>query len=213
MADCNEPAHVWNARLTSEEVRTVSLELLFQACRAFYQKGEDKLAEKLIGVLADRAARSLRARVGRNHANEGTDIIVDTVAKVIDAVLDTKSLDAVNFGAAFQVTLGRRLTDQIRKSQSRAGRETGMEIDEDGGDVLPPDFSQATPEQALIIQELLSEVDPRKRRALALSMAGYPASTGKPGALSIASMLKVSPRTAESWLREMRCLVQKRMKE
>jgi hypothetical protein len=46
-----------------------------------------------------------------------------------------------------------------------------------------------------------------------LSIEGYPASSGRQGSPSIASMLEISPRTAETWLREMRCLVKERMKE
>ena len=214
MPDCAGPDRdLWNARVASGELETVSLESLFRACQDLHQRGDDRLVGQLVEVLVDRAARSLRKRVGRHHANEGEDIITDTVAKVVDAVLKPGSADSTAFGEAFQLTLGRRLADQIRRSQKRTGRETDFEADDDGEEIMPPDISQATPEQAMIIQELLSQVDPRKGQALALSMVGYPASSGRQGSPSIATMLKVSPRTAETWLREMRHLVNERMKE
>jgi RNA polymerase sigma factor (sigma-70 family) len=214
MPDCIEPdCNVWNARLASGEVETVSLEVLFQACRDLHQRNSGRLVERLVGILVVRAARILRNRVGHHRANEGHDIIADTVAKVVDAVLNPDSADSAAFGEAFRLTLHRRLADQIRRSQTRSGRELGFETDFDGEEILPPDLSQATPEQAMIIQELLSEVDPRKRQALALSMAGYRASSGKQGIPSIATMLGISAKTAETWLREMRCLINERMKE
>ena len=214
MPDCVEPDHdIWDARVASGEVEIVPLEVLFRACRDLHQRGDGRLVERLIGVLVCRAAQSLRKRVGRHHANEGKDIIADTVAKVVDAVLKPESADTTAFSQAFQLTLRRRLADQIRRSQTRTGRESSFEADGDGEELLPPDISQATPEQAMIIQDLLSEVDPRKRKALALSMAGYPASSSRQGSPSISMMLGISPRTAEAWLREMRCLVTERMKE
>ncbi len=204
---------VWSEHLATGTVRTVSLELLFRACCAFHALGNSHMAGELIVALADRSARLLRPRVGRDLENQGEDVIKATVDKVVDAVLNPAEADAVGFSASFQLTLGRRLTDQIRKSRNHSGREVGFEVDDDGDEVLPPDISLANPEQAMLIQELLSAIDPRKRRALALSAAGFPAWTDKAGHRSIASMLNVSRKTAETWLREMRCLVQKQMKE
>jgi DNA-directed RNA polymerase specialized sigma24 family protein len=215
MVDCvKSDRGIWNERLASGEVETVSLELLFRTCRDLHQQDNGRLVERLVSVLVGRAARSLRKRVGRNHVNGGEDIVADAVAKVVDAILNPSSADAAAFGEAFQVTLGRRLADQIRRSLTRAERESGFGADDKGEEIMPPDLSQATPEQAMIIQDLLlSDVDPRKRQALALSIEGYPASSGRQGSPSIASMLEISPRTAETWLREMRCLVKERMKE
>ncbi len=214
MDDCNEPdAGVWGDHLATGTVRNVSLELLFRACSAFREHGNAHMAGQLLAVLADRSARILRPRVGRDMGNQGEDVIKATVEKVVDAVLLPAGADAAGFAASFQLTLGRRLTDQIRRSRTHSDREVGFEADDDGDEIVPPDLSLPNPEQAMLIQELLSKVDPRKRRALALSAAGYPAWTDKPGHRSIASMLDVSRKTAETWLREMRCLVIKQMRE
>ena len=92
-------------------------------------------------------------------------------------------------------------------------REVTLEHTEEVEEPEFPDLTEATPEQAMLIEELLGAIDPRKRRALALSMVGYPAFSEREGAPSVASILGVSRKTAETWIRETRKLVLQRMRE
>ena len=201
------PPDEWKRIIKAEALATVKAEEIFVACRSLDRDLDGQLVGELMAGLAERAARFLRTRVGRNHPNGGADIIHATIGKLQDAILDPSHTDAVGYSTGFFAKLDLRLMDQLRRSKTRSSREQEVKLDEDGNEPDMPDLSQATPEQAMAIAELLHDVDPRKRSALALIMAGYPAYTDHPGGNSVASMLNVSRKTAETWIRDVKKLV------
>ncbi|PWS37132.1 hypothetical protein DFH01_09700 [Falsiroseomonas bella] len=174
---------------------------------------DQRVLGELLQELADRATRHLRKRVNRNLPNEGLDLIQSAVDKMVDAALGPDSPDAEGFCQAFYARLSFRLTDRIRSASRIGDREQPYVRDEEGNEIPAPDFNAINPEQALVIKELLADVDPRKRRALALVSMGYLVSSADPDKQTVSSLLKVSPRTAEGWVREMKALILERTKQ
>lgn len=187
-------------------------EELFRACRALDPATDQRLLGELMAALAETAARFLRRRVSVSHPNGGTDIIHATIGKMQDAILQPGHADAEGYSVMFFGKLDLRLMDQLRRSQKRSSRERPVELDDEGQELDFPDLSVATPEQAIAIDEMLRDIEPRKRQALALTAAGYPAYTDKPGCESVASVLGVSRKTAETWVRETKKFVIERIK-
>lgn len=187
-------------------------EVIFNACLTLSVKEDSKRLGEMLSELSRRASRYLRGRLNRNLPNEGQDVLKATVDLMLDAAMGLRPADAEGFGSAFHVCLSRRLTDEIRRARVRGWREPEHERNEEGEEAPMPDLSQATPEQALAIKTLLADAPPNKRRALALVRCGYPVSSTDPAKRTVCSELKVSARTAEAWVREMKALVRERMK-
>ena len=214
----NRPAPPNNASHWLEVARFGSLkdhssEDIFNACVLLNTSGDNHATGLLLQELAGRAASFLVMRINTNLPNKGRDVLDATVEKLFDAALGLSPADATGFGQAFYARLGMRLADQIRIARKRGLREQGMDPSGMGEDVALPDMSEATPEQALMLKEMLADVDPRKREALSLAACGYPVSSTDPSKPSVSSMLDVSVRTAEAWVREMKALVQERMRQ
>jgi len=203
----------WDRILGSGLLPSVRPEEIFVACRTLDRHADGKLVGELMAALAEIGARYLRKRVSANKPNGGTDIIHATLGKLQDAILIHEHPDAAGYAIGFFAKLDLRLLDQLRKTTKCSSRERPVEVDEEGQELEFPDLAAATPEQAMVLDELLQDVDPRKRHALVLTIAGYPAYTDRPDGVSIASMLGVSRKTAETWVREMRKLVLERIKE
>lgn len=203
----------WQQILAGRLFSSIPPEEIFVACRKLDRQTEGRLVGELMAALAEIAARFLRRRVSSAHPNGGADIIHATLAKLQDAILLPAHPDAAGYSIGFFAKLDLRLMDQIRRSTKRSARERPVEVDDDGQELELPDLAAATPEQAIALDELLHDVEPRKRQALALTAAGYPAYTDRSGAASVASVLGVSRKTAETWVREMRKLVLERMKQ
>ena len=202
----------WKRILRDGRLASVRPEDIFVACRVIDRRAEERLVGELMAGLAEVGARFLRRRVSASHPNGGADIVHATLAKLQDAILVPDHPDAIGYSTGFFAKLELRLMDQLRRSSKRSARERPVEVDEEGQELEFPDLATATPEQAIAIDELLHDVDPRKRQALALTRAGYPAYTDRSGGASVASMLGVSRKTAETWVREMRQLVLERIK-
>lgn len=203
----------WRRILGSGLLSSVRPEDIFVACRTLDRHTDERLVGELMAALAEIAARFLRQRVSTSHPNGGADIIHATLGKLQDAILMPEHPDAAGYSIGFFAKLDLRLMDQLRRSVKRSAQERPVEVDDEGDELELPDLAAATPEQAIALDELLYNMEPRKRKALALTMAGYPAYTDRPGGTCIASMLGVSRKTAETWVREMRKLVLERIKE
>ncbi len=202
----------WNELVERGLLGSRPPEELFRACRALDREADRLLLGDLMAALAEVAARFLRRRVSASHPNGGADIIHATIGKMQDAILHPDHSDAEGYSIKFFAKLDLRLMDQLRKSQKRSARERPIEVDDEGQEIEFPDLAAATPEQAFLVDELLRDIDQRKRRALALTAAGYPAYTDKQGGESVASVLGVSRKTAETWVRETKKLVIERIK-
>jgi hypothetical protein len=209
------PSHAsnWLEIARSGSIKNHPPEDIFNACAVLNSKNEFYISGLLLQELAGRAASFLVTRINTNLPNNGRDVLDATVEKVFDAALGVSPADAAGFGRAFYARLGMRLADQIRVARKRGSREQGIDPSGMGEDIALPDMSEANPEQALMLMEMLADVDPRKREALSLVACGYPVSSTDPSKPSVSSMLDVSARTAEAWVREMKAMVLERMRK
>jgi DNA-directed RNA polymerase specialized sigma24 family protein len=202
----------WAEKVANGSLGRCSPEDLCLACLDLDRDQDGNLLGVLMQEIGDRSARFLRCRVGRHLPNQGEDIINATVAKVYDALLGASPADAAGFCEAFYPRLAMRLSDQIRSSRLKESREEEFPSDQSGEQPPIPDLAAATPEQQLMVAQLLNGVDERKRRAAVLQMAGYQIASDDPNEVTVCQMLNVSRRTAESWVREMKALIRERMK-
>lgn len=201
----------WHRIVADGTIASVKPEAIFTACRTLDRMVEGRLVGDLMAMLAEIGTRFLRTRVSSNHPNGGVDIILSTLGKLQDAILMVEHPDAHGYSIGFFAKLDLRLLDQLRRSSKRSARESPVQTTEDGEEIEFPDLAEATPEEALMLDELMHDVDPRKRRALALTTAGYPTYTDQEGGACVASILGVSRRTAETWVRDMKKLALERI--
>ncbi len=205
-------AEAWRQVLAAGLLASILPEEIFVACLELDRDTEPDLVGELMGDLAERATRFLRRRVSPGHPNRGDDIILGTVEKLQDALLVPGHSDVTGYSSGFYAKLAVRLADQIRKSRRRATREIVIEIDEDGDEIQFPDLTGLSPDKAVEMGELLHDVDAKKRQALALYACGYRAYSDDPDIVTVGSLLGVSRKTAETWVREMKQLVSERIK-
>lgn len=203
----------WVRVVKDGSLDSIRPEEIFVACVSVDRHTDTRLVGDLMAGLVEIATRYLRRHVSASTANRGEDIIQATNGKLQDAILMPGHPDAAGYSIAFFAKLDLRLLDQIRRATKRASREYAIAVDEDGQELEFPDLATATAEQAMALDELLHDVDPRKRQALSLTAAGYPAYSDKPEEVSVSSMLNVSRKTAETWVREMKRLLLERIQE
>ena len=203
----------WVQAVRDGTLLTFRPEELFVACISVDRHSDEVMVGGLMAGLVEIATRFLRKRVSMSLPNRGEDIIHATREKLQDAILLPGHPDAAGYSIAFFAKLDLRLLDQIRRATKRTSREYAIDVDEDGQELEFPDLATATAEQAMALDELLNDVDPRKRQALSLTAAGYPAYSDKPEEVSVSSMLNVSRKTAETWVREMKRLLLERMQK
>lgn len=161
--------------------------------------GDPRIINPLMNEIAERMMRILRKHIGKNHRNEGWDMIEEVHHQLIEAVLKPTSADGIGMRTAFVARIKLRAADAIRREQLHSERYVYCEDEEqrpDGPKALATDD-----EERAHVESVLKRIsDPRKVLAFRLHMDGVPRNSTK--VESIASALGVSAKTAETWVKE-----------
>jgi RNA polymerase sigma factor (sigma-70 family) len=189
----------WRKAIDSQSLSRIPGHRLVGAAQQIGPSGDKRVINALMNEITERIMRILRKHVGRNHRNEGWDIIEEAHGKLIDAVLLPKSADGAAMRTAFVATVKFRAADAIRREELHSDRYTYSEEE------APPvnghkELSSPQEERAYVESVLRRIADPRKRLAFRLHLDGVPRNSTK--VESIASALGVSAKTAETWIKE-----------
>ena len=170
---------------------------LVAACRA--SGADPNFVGKALDHLSSRATRFLTARIDRNLPDGGRGAIEAVVDGMLIAILDPDAADGVGFAVAFHAKLRQRLVDQVRKLRLEASRtEEPQPADGGDGEAEAADHVSLSPEESLILGDMLAALPENQRKAFLLDRAGFPMSSGNEE--SISSMLGVTPKTAKDWI-------------
>ncbi|GJD34011.1 RNA polymerase sigma factor [Methylobacterium aerolatum] len=171
-----------------------------------------RLRGKLLDYLRERAERYLTPRVDKNLPDQGRGAVEATIDRMVDALLIEGAADGPGYEANFLKKLRQRLVDQVRKLRIEQDRLDQPAVDPETGEVPEPSHpsDELTPEEAAIAAGFLTTLSERHRKALSLYRAGYRCSDAE-GGETIASMMSVSVRTAEQWMRDIRKAVAKHL--
>ncbi|WP_163005935.1 RNA polymerase sigma factor [Methylobacterium brachiatum] len=168
------------------------------ACRQLSLGGDAHLRGVLLVHLAERADRILHAMLGFRQRNDGYDPVADVVDDMIDSILDLRSADGAGFEKSFKGKLRHRLIDTIRRRNVRKNIEQPAPCDAANQPIEPPDGTSLGPEDHAVIVTVLKQLPEKHRLAYQLHEAGFKYSSKK--GVSISSMLKITPKTAEDWV-------------
>jgi hypothetical protein len=85
----------WRAAIASGDLARYRIERIVEAAQTLGVRSDRQVIDAIMGHVSDEMLRWLRGFIGRNHRNEGIDIIIEGVhGKMIEAVLRPKSADA-----------------------------------------------------------------------------------------------------------------------
>jgi DNA-directed RNA polymerase specialized sigma24 family protein len=164
--------------------------------------------------ISDAIMRILRKAIGRNHRNEGLDIIADVHGQLIEALLKPGSADGNGLRKAFVPRVGFRAADALRKEQKTKQQERSAEgleeiyVNGPSQEIDP----RRLMEEGIDVERALERItDDRMRLAFRLHMEGYPAESSRTA--SIAKALGVSGKTASQWIAEVQSLLSKTVGE
>jgi RNA polymerase sigma factor (sigma-70 family) len=195
-----EPGDIagWRRAIEGQSLPRIPGQRLVAAAQQIGPSGDRRVLEILMKEISDRMMRILRKRIGRNHRNEGRDMIEEAHGGLIEAVLQPKSADGGALRTAFVATVRFRAADAIRREQLNSERYVYSEDETPrpgGHKALSQDEERAH------VEGVLKRIaDPRKRLAFRLHMDDVPRNSTK--VESIASALGVSAKTAETWIKE-----------
>src|ERR1019366_108204 len=167
----------WRQAVADGRFRNFKMEAIIAAIQDLGLKTDKFVLNPLVLHASDTILRILRWKVGRNHHNEGEDIITFAHGQLVQAMLNPKSADGKGLRVAFVPRVQFRAADAIRAEQKKEKRERADEAIDDIAVERPPqeiDPRQELDEQ-LDVERVLSHVtDERKRLAFRLHMEGYP---------------------------------------
>lgn len=192
-------ATAWAALIASGRISVCPPGCVVAALRALLTHPDQRLVDGLASHLSDVILRRLRRIIGRHHANEGEDAIIEAHDALMAAICDPTSADGAEAIANFDARVRFRGVDAVRVDMRYHRRHPLFTLDDDGEPMMPGTTTAASSiavEHALI---LIS--DPRKRLAFRLSMEGMRVGRGDP---CVASVLGVDPKTAAKWIAEAR---------
>src|SRR5262249_13360155 len=155
----------------------------------------------LVLHVSDTITRMLRGVIGRNHRNEGEDMITRAHAKLVSAMFNPTSADGKGLRVAFRFRVEKRAVDAIRAETKIEKRELEAETQDDAKDeptAVAIDPWQEVNEQMDVERVLALVTDDQKRLAFRLYMEDVPMESTKTG--SIVKALGVSRKTAEKWI-------------
>ncbi|MBP2157482.1 MULTISPECIES: RNA polymerase sigma factor [Asticcacaulis] len=189
----------WLRVIESKMLSRIQGRHLVAAAQKIGPSGDRLIINSLMNEISDRMMRILRKYIGRNHRNEGRDMIEDTHGKLIEAVLRSDSADGMAMRTAFVATVKFRAADAIRSESLHTDRYQSSE--EEMPVAGSPGKLSVLEEERAHVESVLNRIaDPRKRLAFRLHMDGVPRNSKK--VESIASALGVSAKTAETWIKE-----------
>jgi RNA polymerase sigma factor (sigma-70 family) len=189
----------WRKVIGSPQFPRIRGQCLVAAIQKIGSNGDRRVVEALMKEISDRIMRILRKHIGRNHRNEGWDMIHEAHGKLIEAVLKPNSADGSALLTAFVTTIRLRGADAIRREELHKDRYPYSE-DQDVVPFRQKKFASEDEERAHVEAAIRRIKDPRKRLAFRLHMDGVPRHSTK--VESIASALGVSAKTAETWIKE-----------
>ena len=195
----------WRQAVADGRYRKFKLETIVAAIQDLGPKTDKSVLNTLALHLSDTILRILRWRVGRNHRNEGKDIIEDAHGQIVQAMLNPKSADGKGLREAFVPRVQFRAADAIREDRKTEARERDNEaLANVAGNRSPQETNPCQElDQQMDLESVLSHVtDERKRLAFRLHMDGIPLESKRTA--SIAKALGVSSKTAGQWIEEVR---------
>ena len=189
----------WRQVIEDKSLGRIQGRQLVAAAQQIGASGDRLIINSLMNEIAERMMRILRKHIGKNHRNEGWDMIEEVHNQLIEAVLKPTSADGVGMRTAFLARIKLRAADAIRREQLHSERYTYSEDEEQRLDRHKVQASEN--EECAHVESVLKRIaDPRKRLAFRLHMDGVPRNSTK--VESIASALGVSAKTAETWVKE-----------
>lgn len=105
----------WCRAIAEGRLPDIRREALVAAIQDLGAYADSKVLNPLLRELSDHAMKLLRKNVGRNHPNEGQDIIDRAHYDLIEALFDPGSADGKGFREAYYSRLFFRLKDAIGK--------------------------------------------------------------------------------------------------
>ncbi len=161
---------------------------------------DQRLIEDLVHPISERMHRTIRGGVSRSRfADEGRQIVEDTHAAMLEALLSPDSADGKGLRTRFFGTLRNRTTDVVRKALLEMKRYPSMDQPGVLPDTTPSPFTDC--EQEAHVRLILDKIrGDDKRKAFELHMEGLPYG-GEKGD-SIAARLGVSVDTATAWVKD-----------
>jgi len=189
----------WRQVIESQSLPSIRSQSLVATVQRCGPSGERRVVELLMKEISARIMRILRKQIGRNHRNEGWDLIEDAHSQLIEAVLKHNSADGTALRTAFHATVLFRGADAIRREQLHSSRYD-YAIDK-GALPLEHKKTLSDDEEHAHVESVLRQINnPKRRLAFRLYMDGVPRNSTK--VESIASALGVSAKTAETWIKE-----------
>ncbi|MDO9223596.1 MAG: hypothetical protein Q7U20_07780 [Caulobacter sp.] len=161
--------------------------------------GDKRVMNALMKHISDVILRKLRRVIGRNHPNEGRDIIERAHGGLIEAVLQPETADGKALLVAFMARVHHRANDSIRAERLHGKRQPYGE--DETAFLRSVDDSHEAMEAHVRREQLLRRIeDPRKRLAFRLHMEGL--TKGSKKGLSIADVVGRSAKTVGEWIAE-----------
>ena len=105
----------WRCVIAEGKLSAIRREALVAVIQDLGPQADPKVLNPLLRELSDHAMKLLRKNVGRNHPNEGQDIIDRAHHDLIKALFDPNSADGKGFREAYYSRLFFRLKDAIAK--------------------------------------------------------------------------------------------------
>lgn len=105
----------WRCAIATGRLSEIRREALVGVIQDLGPNADSQVLNPLLRELSDHAMKLLRKKVGRNHPNEGQDIIDRAHYDLIKALFDPNSADGKGFREAYYSRLSFRLKDAIGK--------------------------------------------------------------------------------------------------
>ncbi|WP_411901634.1 RNA polymerase sigma factor [Methylorubrum thiocyanatum] len=211
-AQVTPSGQTWQELVDARKLDICAPEDIAAAIRRMGDSHGGQLRGKLLDHLRELAESYLIPRVDKNLPDQGRGAVKATVDGMVDALLLEGAADGVGYETNYLKRLRQRLVDQIRRVRSEQRRFEEPAPDPESGEFPEPShpIEELTPEEAAIAAGILASLSERHRKALSLYRAGYRCSDAQ-GGETIASMMSVSVRTAEQWMRDIRKAVAKHL--
>ena len=104
----------WRRVVAEDRLASCRMEDVVAAVQGMGPDGEEKILQALMLRISNEIIRILRWRIGKNHANEGIDMIERAHGQLIEAVLRPDSADGKGLRVAFRRRIEFRAADAIQ---------------------------------------------------------------------------------------------------
>ena len=204
----------WRGAVGNGCFRTFPMESVVAAIQDLGPTTDKTVMNPLVLHVSDTITRMLRGTIGRNHRNEGEEMITRAHAKLVTAMFNPESADGKGLRVAFGFRVAKRAADAIRAEKKIEKRELEAEAQDDAKGApatVEIDPWQEVNEHIDVERVLAHVTDDQKRLAFRLYMEGVPMESTKKA--SIVKALGVSRKTAEKWIEEVRALLATKLGE